>query len=224
MSQDNLDTDEEEEEDKVFNEELKNRPGLLLLENGDQHSYLHGRDHDEDIVDVEVDSRLGDTSDEDENISDVNVQSVDQIHVDENSESFSAVSRSVSPPDPQVPSSSSMVNWPPSLQSHQISLSYDYSKDSDSHNVLLPVGDQDIQEDIEGDANEMRLASDDEDVERQVQEVTDEMVDRIANECWDHVNGTYQDDQWHEWDETTDQVNAYDGETFLILPYVHTGW
>ena len=48
------------------------------------------------------------------------------------------------------------------------------------------------------------------------------MLKRIDNEEWDHVNGIYDSaGNWREWYETVTVINPYDGEEFVILPYVH---
>ena len=52
--------------------------------------------------------------------------------------------------------------------------------------------------------------------------VTEEMVKKIDQEQWPHVNGTRDSTgQWKEWHETSLTVNDYDGEPFVILPYVN---
>ncbi|KAI1280752.1 hypothetical protein HDE_13476 [Halotydeus destructor] len=238
MNEDILETDEEEEEKENLEDYKPSRSTRRLqLENGDQNLYLlrQRSEHEEELLDVEVDSRLGDTSDDDvQDIGEVNEPgSVDrQIHVDYNSESLgAAVSHSLSPTDPQGPSSSSFANWPSGFSAGHHSPSYEYSRDSHTH--VLPVSrDHEFKlEEDEGSGRDTNRSEQlietfqsDEDVEREVQEVTEELVHRIANECWNCVNGTYQGEEWHEWDETVSQVNPYDDETFLILPYVHTGW
>ena len=55
----------------------------------------------------------------------------------------------------------------------------------------------------------------------QPKEVTEEMLHRIDTERWPHVNGIYDSQgRWREWHETVTEVNPYDGQEFVILPYV----
>ena len=62
-----------------------------------------------------------------------------------------------------------------------------------------------------------------EELQREPIEITPEMVNKIDQEQWPHVNGTTDSTgQWKEWHETSLTVNDYDGEPFVILPYVNT--
>lgn len=228
MSQDNLEAEEEEEDKEVIEEDIDNRHRLLLLrslENGDpsSNSYLD----DDDLVDVEVDSRLGDSSDDEDNLGAEDHVRTDRVHVDDSDSLVSGVggvSESASPAG--APEEiERLTPLPPSW-----SAKLNYSSDSRDHqpNAVLPVRDQATREEDEGGGELMplqELPTSDDEIEREVIEVTEEMVDKIADEHWDHVNGTYDcEGQWHEWNETTTQMNTQNDEVFVILPYVHTGW
>lgn len=261
MSLDNLETDEEEEADKdVFLQEEaaqesstaeKDRQRLLLLlENGDNRThggdldydedvFMRDEEDDDDVVDVEVDSRLGDSSDDDDHREQDISEAVGVRTSIHDSDSYGgAVSRSGSPGEVEMSPGSP---WISHQNSHQ-------SPDSQFHSVLS-ARDQISREEDEGGGEEQHqseavtsgagdvispeagllspsyLSEDDDQVERVVLEVTEEMVDRIADEQWDQVNGTYDaDGQWRQWDETTSQINPYSDEMFHILPYVQTGW
>lgn len=227
MSEDILEADEEEEENE-FLEEVKSRPGVpfVVLENGGRNLYSDG---DDDLVDVEVDSRLGDTSgDEDEDVSEVTARNV-VAHVDD-SDSFGVVSTSASPHDPGGGISPSTTNWQQTQDLHVYGSPE--SRVYSTSNLLRSTQQLSAEDDEASGAGASNLspraesvAQSDDEIERQVQEVTEEMVDRISTENWDHVNGTYQNGQWYEWNETVSQQNPYDEEEmFQILPYVHTGW
>jgi len=229
MSEDILEADEEEDENE-FIEEVKSRPGVLVvLENGGRDLYSDA-DDDDDLVDVEVDSRLGDTSgDEDEDITDEVTNRDVVAHVDD-SDSFGVVSTSASPHDPGGGISPS-ISWQQTQHLH--AYSSPESRDYPSTNLqqLTQQNQLSAEDDEASGAGASNLSpkaesvvQSDEEIERQVQEVTEEMVDRIATECWDQVNGTYHNGQWYEWNETFSQANPYDEEMFQILPYVHTGW
>jgi hypothetical protein len=225
MSEDNLEVDEDEDkENEPTEEEIRDRHRLLvLLENGDQDSYLHDEE-DEDLVDVEVDSRLGDTSDDEDDLVAVDDVRTDRVHVDD-SDSLSAVVESGGPSG-VYGHSPDQPQWP--AKQHGYS-----SQSSDHHlpNAELPPRDQASREEDEGGgdaltplSNQSPTASD-EDIEREVVEITEEMVDRIAEENWDHVNGCFDHEgQWRAWDETSTQINTQNDEPFIILPYVQTGW
>ena len=62
---------------------------------------------------------------------------------------------------------------------------------------------------------------DDDDVAHVVAEVTEEMLLRLDNEEWDHVNGLYDgQSEWRTWDQTVSFPNDFDQSTFIILPYI----
>lgn len=54
-----------------------------------------------------------------------------------------------------------------------------------------------------------------------VREVTSDMLSRIEDEEWDHVNGLYDGaNEWRTWDQPIRLVNDFDDSDFLILPYI----
>lgn len=57
------------------------------------------------------------------------------------------------------------------------------------------------------------------------EEVPDYLVDKIAEQKWTGVNGTYDNDsEWREWKEVTTALNPYNNEIVYILPYVDIDW
>ena len=102
----------------------------------------------------------------------------------------------------QLPASTVHNNDHNSLISEQIQHPFDPLEE------VTAIGDEE-----EGEEEEVR---------REPIEITPEMVNKIDQEQWPHVNGTTDPTgQWKEWHETSLTVNDYDGEPFVILPYVN---
>lgn len=56
-------------------------------------------------------------------------------------------------------------------------------------------------------------------------EVSEYLVDKIAEQQWVGVNGTYDNEsEWKEWEEMTTSFNPYSNQIVYILPYVNTDW
>lgn len=75
------------------------------------------------------------------------------------------------------------------------------------------------------DEEEADQEDDDNSLSQAVIEVTEDMLKKIDEEEWEHVNGVYDAfGNWREWHETVTMINPYDDEEFVILPYVHISW
>lgn len=55
--------------------------------------------------------------------------------------------------------------------------------------------------------------------------VPEYLVERIADQQWVGVNGTYDNDsEWRGWEELTAAFNPYSNLVIHILPYVNINW
>jgi len=95
----------------------------------------------------------------------------------------------------------------------------------------VPVRKQELRQEMileedEGDEDECKEKSEKEsDQDLEALDVPEYLVDRLADQKWNCVNGTYDNEsEWREWQEMTTALNSYSGEILHILPYVNIDW